>query len=223
MRRPMRWRVVLFDLDGTLVDSAPDLAGAANELRALHGREPLPYATYRPLAGSGARGMLAAGFGLVPTDESYAALRQAFLDLYRQRLLQASSVFAAVPGMLAQVGASGRAWGVVTNKTLDLAEPLLAGLGLRARAAVVVGGDSTAHLKPHPAPLWHAAQALDVPASECIYVGDDLRDVQAAHAADMTALVASWGYLGADARVHEWGAEGVLNAPDDLLQWLDLA
>ena len=218
----MRFDAVLFDLDGTLVDSAPDLAGAANELRAQHGRPPLPYEAYRPLAGSGARGMLSAAFGLAPGDENYLTLREAFLGLYQRRLLQASSVFAAVPTMLARIEASGRPWGVVTNKALYLAEPLLTGLALRHRAAVLVGGDSTPHTKPHPAPLLHAAGRLGLDAARCVYVGDDARDVQAGRAAGMATVAAAWGYLGPDARLDDWGASGIVDSPDDLLKWLDL-
>jgi len=213
---------VLFDLDGTLVDSAPDLAGAANALRALHGQPPLPLRAYRPLAGSGARGMLAAGFGVTPADAAYSALREAFLELYRARLLQATTVFNAVPAMLAQIEGCGLPWGVVTNKALDLAEPLLAGLTLRERAAVVVGGNSTPHLKPHPAPLLHAATALGVDPADCVYVGDDARDMQAGRAAGMTVLAAAWGYLGLDAQPAQWGAHAVLESPADLLNWLEL-
>lgn len=219
----MRFDAVLFDLDGTLVDSAPDLAGAANELRARHGRPPLPYEAYRPLAGSGARGMLAAGFGLAPGDDGYAALREAFLDLYQRRLLQASRVFAAIPEMLTRIEASGRPWGVVTNKALYLAEPLLTGLALRHRAAVLVGGDSTPHTKPHPAPLLHAAAQLGLEIGRCVYVGDDARDVQAGRAAGMATVAAAWGYLGPDARLQAWGATGIVSSPGELLNWLGLA
>ncbi|MCZ2290522.1 MAG: HAD-IA family hydrolase [Burkholderiales bacterium] len=218
----MRRGAILFDLDGTLVDSAPDLAGAANELRALHGRPPLPLEAYRPLAGSGARGMLAAGFGLLPSHPDYPSMRAAFLSLYERRLLQSTTVFSAVLPVLARLEESGRSWGIVTNKALYLAEPLLAGVRLRHRAAVVVGGDSTPHLKPHPAPLLHAAHVLGVDAADCVYVGDDPRDMQAGRAAGMAALAASWGYMGPDARLDEWGADAVLRVPDDLLNWLGL-
>lgn len=218
----MRVRAVLFDLDGTLVDSAPDLAGAADELRAQQGLPPLPYEAYRPRAGSGARGMLAAAFGLTPADEAYAPLRAAFLSLYQRRLLQASAVFPAVPAMLARIEASGCPWGVVTNKALYLAEPLLEGLALRQRAAVLVGGDSTPHTKPHPAPLLHAAAALGVDAADCVYVGDDARDMQAGRAAGMATLAAAWGYLGPEAKIEDWPAHGIVPSPAELLNWLDL-
>ena len=218
----MRFDAVLFDLDGTLVDSAPDLAGAADELRALHGLAPLPYESYRPRAGSGARGMLAAAFGLAPGDEGYAILRDAFLDLYARRLIRASTVFDAVPDMLSRIEASGRPWGVVTNKAMYLADPLLCGLALKHRAAVLVGGDTTPHTKPHPAPLLHAAGSLGLDPARCVFVGDDARDVQAGRAAGMATVAAAWGYLGLGARVGDWQADAVVVSPDALLKWLEL-
>jgi N-acetyl-D-muramate 6-phosphate phosphatase len=218
----MRFQAILFDLDGTLVDSAPDLAGAANDLRALHGQPPLPYEALRPLAGSGARGMVGAAFGLAPADEGYAALRDAFLELYALRLLRMSSVFDEVPALLAGIESRGRPWGVVTNKALHLAEPLLAGLALRQRAAVVVGGDSTPHTKPHPEPLLHAVRNLGVDARQCVYIGDDARDVQAGRAAGMATVAAAWGYLGQGEAVEHWGADQVASSPMALLNWLGL-
>lgn len=218
----MRFQAILFDLDGTLVDSAPDLAGAANDLRALHGHGPLPYAALRPLAGAGARGMVGAAFGVTPADGGYKALRDAFLDLYAQRLLRSSSVFDDVPDLLAGIESRGRPWGVVTNKALHLAEPLLAGLALRQRAAVLVGGDSTPHTKPHPEPLLHAVRSLGVDARHCVYIGDDARDVQAGRAAGMTTVAAAWGYLGQGESVEHWGADQVVSTPKALLNWLGL-
>lgn len=219
----MRFDAVLFDLDGTLVDSAPDLAGAINEVLALHGRPPLPYADLRPLAGAGARGMIGAAFAVVPGDEAYLALRDAFLDSYERRLLQASRVFSAMFQVLDGIERSGRPWGVVTNKALRLAEPLLSGLLLRQRTAVLVAGDSTPHTKPHPAPLLHAASGLGLHASRCVYVGDDERDVQAGRAAGMMTVAAAWGYLGLGAPVENWGADHIAQTPIELLNWLDLA
>jgi N-acetyl-D-muramate 6-phosphate phosphatase len=218
----MRFDAVLFDLDGTLVDSAPDLAGAVNDLLELHGRDPLPYQVLRPLAGSGARGMVGAGFGVGPGDEAFPALREAFLKLYEGRLLRSSGMFEAVSAVLDRIEQVGAPWGVVTNKAAYLAEPLLQGLALRQRAAVVVAGDTTPHTKPHPAPLLHAAQGLGLPASRCVYVGDDARDIQAGRSAGMTTVAAAWGYLGAGAIVEQWGADHVAATPQALLNWLEL-
>lgn len=219
----MRFAAVLFDLDGTLVDSAPDLAGAVNDLRAQRGLAPLPYAQLRPVAGAGARGMVGAGFGLAPGDPEFPELRQAFLDLYQQRLLRCSTVFEAVPELLGKVEGAKRPWGVVTNKAGHLAEPLLSGLSLRQRASVLVAGDTTPHTKPHPAPLLHAAQALGLPPAACVYVGDDARDIQAGRAAGMATVAAAWGYLGQGADVSQWGADHVATSPSALLNWLELA
>ncbi|MFO1326063.1 MAG: phosphoglycolate phosphatase [Rubrivivax sp.] len=219
----MRFDAILFDLDGTLVDSAPDLAGAVNELRADHDLPALPYAQLRPLAGAGARGMLGAGFGVTPADAAYAGLRDAFIDRYRRRLLQETAVFDAVPLLLGAIEARPRPWGVVTNKATGLAEPLLSGLHLRQRAAVLVGGDTTPHGKPHPAPLLHAARELGLDPTRCVYVGDDLRDVQAGRAAGMCTVAVRWGYLGVGEAIDDWGADRVVDDPQALLNWLELA
>ena len=215
--------LVLFDLDGTLVDSAPDLAGAANDLRLDHGLEPLPYELLRPVASAGARGLIGAAFGLAPGDEGFLPLRDAFLDRYAERLLQQTRIFDRVGSMLDDLDASGRRWGIVTNKAMRFTAPIVAGLGLTERAAAVVAGDTTPYIKPHPAPLLHAAQAAGVDPARCAYVGDDLRDIQAGRAAGMATLVAAWGYLGQGEPIEAWGADLVLNEPIALLNWLGTA
>ncbi|MEK8025697.1 phosphoglycolate phosphatase [Pseudaquabacterium rugosum] len=216
-------QAVLFDLDGTLVDSAPDLAGAANDLRVARGLDPLPYARLRPLVGTGARGMVGAAFGLAPGEAGFDALKDAFLARYAQRLLRATRPFDGVGALLDRLEQVGLRWGIVTNKHLCYATPVCEGLGLWPRAAVLVGGDSTPRPKPHPDPLLEAARRLALPADACIYVGDDERDIVAARAAGMPALAAGWGYLGDGPRPADWGADAVLDAPAALTHWLDLA
>jgi N-acetyl-D-muramate 6-phosphate phosphatase len=216
-------RAVLFDLDGTLVDSAPDLAGAANDLRAERGLAPLPYAALRPMVGAGARGMVGAAFGVAPGEAGYETLRDAFLARYEGRLLQQTAVFAAMQPVLAALEAARLPWGIVTNKALRFAEPLVAGLALQARAAVLIGGDSTPFTKPHPEPLREAARRLGVEPADCVYVGDDHRDVTAGRAAGMPTLAAAWGYLGNGEPIAAWGADAVIEEPPQLLQWLGLA
>ncbi len=215
--------VILFDLDGTLVDSAPDLAGTANDLRATHGLPPLPHGDLRPMVGAGARGMVGVAFGIAPGDPRFDELRDAFLARYADRLLQESCVFEAMQPVLDVLDAAGLTWGIVTNKAMRFAAPLVEGLGLANRARVLIAGDTTPHAKPHPAPLLEAARRLGVPAEECAYVGDDLRDVQAGRAAGMVTLAAAWGYLGQGEPVHDWGADRVLSSPGALLHWLELA
>jgi phosphoglycolate phosphatase len=214
---------VLFDLDGTLIDSAPDLAGTANAMRVERGLASLPYERLRERAGSGARGMLAVAFGLGPGDDGYAMLRDEFHQRYERRMLAATAVFAAVVPVLAALDERGLAWGIVTNKALRFAEPMAAALGLLPRAAVLVGGDSTPHLKPHPAPLLEAARRLALAPEHCVYVGDDPRDVAAGRAAGMAAWAAGWGYLGPEGDPVGWGAHAVLDSPLALLHLLDLA
>lgn len=216
-------QAVLFDLDGTLIDSAPDLAGAANDLRARRGHGPLPFEALRPMVGTGARGMLQVAFGVAPGDADFEPLRSEFLAIYESRMLRETRVFSAMEPVLARLEAAGLAWGIVTNKHERFAWPVIEGLGLHTRAAARVAGDTTPHAKPHPEPLFEAARRAAVPPQACVYVGDDLRDIEAGRAAGMATLAAAWGYLGLGESVDAWGADAVLNSPADLLKWLDLA
>ena len=215
-------RTVLFDLDGTLVDSAPDLAGAANELLQEHGRPALPYEYLRPMVGAGARGMVGLAFGVKPADEGYEALKARFLALYAQRLLHSTTVFEGVWPLLDRLEQHGLGWGIVTNKAYHLALAVSEGVGLHPRAGVLIGGDSTPYAKPHPEPLLEACRRLQADPTTCAYVGDDLRDIQAGRAAGMATLAAGWGYLGQGEPIHEWGADSLLEQPQGLLQWLNL-
>lgn len=214
---------VLFDLDGTLVDSAPDLAGAANDLRDAHGLPPLPFNALRPMVGSGARGMLDAAFGIAPDDARFDALRSEFLGLYERRILRETRVFERMEPVLWALEQRGLPWGIVTNKVARFSVPLVEGLGLMSRCAVLISGDTTAHAKPHPAPLLEAARRLGMDARHCVYVGDDRRDVEAGRSAHMRTLAAAWGYLGRGESAHEWSAQSVLEQPEALLIWLGMA
>jgi phosphoglycolate phosphatase len=205
---------VLFDLDGTLADTAPDLAAALNKMRSDRGLAPLPLDPLRRMASSGARGLLGVGFGLKPDDAAYEAHRIEFLDNYERALHVHTRLFDGVETMLARLEALPRKWGVVTNKARRFTDPLAQAIGFTARAACVVSGDTTAHAKPHPAPLLHAAQLSGVDPARCLYVGDDLRDVQAGRAAGMRTLAVTWGYLGAGEPPAEWGADAVIDTPD---------
>jgi phosphoglycolate phosphatase len=214
---------VLFDLDGTLIDSAPDLAAAANAMRAHRGLEPVPFAALRAMVGAGARGMLGVAFGVAPGAHEFEALRDEFLERYEKALLDNTAVFAGMPGVLKAIEQASLPWGIVTNKAERFTLPIVAGLGLQQRAAAVICGDTTPHAKPHPAPLLEAARRMGVAPSACVYVGDDLRDVQAGQRAGMATLAAAWGYLGQGDAIDEWGADLVLDKPRSLLNWLQLA
>ncbi len=211
---------VLFDLDGTLADTAPDLGGALNHLRKLRGLEPMALDILRPHASSGARGMIGVGLGITPGHEEYETLRVAFLDHYENNLLVHSRLFDGVPDLLAALDAAGLAWGIVTNKATRFTHPLVTGIGLRPPRDCVVCGDTTPHAKPHPAPLLEAARRLDLAPARCLYVGDDERDILAARAAGMRSVAAAYGYLGLVKPPEQWGADVVVNSPAELLQWL---
>jgi 2-phosphoglycolate phosphatase len=216
-------QLVLFDLDGTLIDSAPDLAAAANAMRVARRMAPLPLAALRPMVGAGARGMVGAALGVNPGDEAFDALRQEFLERYQAALLGSTTVFADMAPVLDRLDAAGRRWGIVTNKAERFTRPIVEGLHLHTRAAVVISGDTTPHSKPHPEPLREAARRVGIDTGSCVYVGDDHRDVLAGRAAGMMTLVAAWGYLGQGEPIDAWGAHGVLAEPAALLHWLQLA
>ncbi|MBK1714004.1 phosphoglycolate phosphatase [Rubrivivax gelatinosus] len=218
-----RAAAVLFDLDGTLVDSAPDLAGAANDLRRAQGLAPLPYERLRPMVGTGARGMVGVAFGLAPGDPGFEELRDAFLARYAARLLDETRIFEAIEPVLAALDAAGLRWGIVTNKAMRYAEPVVRGLALDVRVAALVAGDTTPFSKPHPEPLLEASRRLGVLPTDCVYVGDDHRDIVAGRAAGMRTLAAGWGYLGSGEPIEAWGADAVLADPIALLQWLEVA
>jgi phosphoglycolate phosphatase len=210
-------RGVLFDLDGTLADTAPDLGFALNQQRLARGMPELPIEAVRSQASSGARGLLRIGFNIEPGQNGYDAMRDEFLDIYERNLSRNTRLFPGVSALLEQVERRGLRWGIVTNKAERFTFPLLRALTLMDRAACVICGDTTPNPKPHPAPLLAAAEKLGTPARQCIYVGDDERDVQAGHAAGMPVVVARYGYLGNGTPPEQWGADGFIDAPEDLL------
>jgi phosphoglycolate phosphatase len=172
---------VLFDLDGTLIDSAPDLGAAADKMRTDRGMESLPLALYRPMAGAGARGMIAVAFGLGPEDAGFGELREEFFSNYESRMTENTLVFDGVAELIAQIGRAGLKWGVVTNKSARFTVPLTKAMPLFDTAQAIISGDTTPYAKPHPAPLLEAARQLDLSPEHCIYVGDDERDIEVAH------------------------------------------
>ena len=221
--RERRLAAVLFDLDGTLIDSAPDLAGAANEMRVARGLALLPLAHYRPMVGTGARGMLGQALGIGPDHPDFIALRDEFLARYEQRMAQETRVFDGMLEVIEGLQASCIPWGIVTNKATRYAHPLTQHLGLRSGACALVCGDTTAHAKPHPEPLLEAARQAGIAPAQCMYVGDDLRDVQAGRAAGMITVAAAWGYLGAGEAIEAWNADHTVATPEALLKLIHLA
>lgn len=213
-------KAVLFDLDGTLIDSAPDLGAAADKMRTDRGLPSLDYALYRPMAGSGARGMLQIAFGIEPEHADYEAFKDEFLANYERAMTVHSVIFDGVHDMLAHLADLGLSWGVVTNKNQRFTLPLTAQLPLFAAAQAIISGDTTPHAKPHPEPLFEAARRLQLPPTQCWYVGDDERDIVAGKAAGMTTVAAHYGYLGSQAQVMSWGADHIIHSPLALVELL---
>ncbi len=213
-------RAVLFDLDGTLLDSAPDLAAAADAVRVARGHAPLPLEAYRHACGAGARGLLGVGLGLTPDHPDYPAAAEAFFDTYQGRMTERTHPFDGVDALVANLHTRGLRWGIVTNKASRFSDLLVDYFGVFTSRGVLVSGDTTPQRKPHPQPLLHAASVLGVEPAHCIYVGDDERDIQAGHAAGMGTVAAHYGYLGANADPRRWGAHAHIHSPIDLLQLL---
>jgi phosphoglycolate phosphatase len=213
-------RAVLFDLDGTLADTAGDLAAAVNRVRADRGLKALPLDALRPHASHGARGLLGASFGVTKDSPDFEALRDAFLDYYAAALCEHTKLFAGADAVLSEIERRRLRWGIVTNKASRFTLPLLERLALAPRAGAIICGDTTAQTKPHPAPLIAAAAALSLATTDCVYVGDAERDITAGQAAGMKTLVALYGYLGADDSPEAWPADGWIDSLPGLLEWL---
>jgi len=213
-------RTVLFDLDGTLADTAPDLAYALNCLLREQERAPLPYEIIRPEVSHGATALVRLGFGLSNDDPVFGALRERLLSLYQQHLARETRLFDGMEELLDFIEQRGMNWGVVTNKPAFLTQPLMAKLGLAKRAACIVSGDTTANKKPHPEPLLHACRLAGSEAAQCLYVGDAERDIRAGHHAGMPTLVAMFGYIGEKDRPETWGADALITTPDEIIAWI---
>ena len=216
-------RAILFDLDGTLIDSAPDLGAAVDKMRTDRGMPSLPLARYRPVAGAGARGLLGEAFGLAPEHPDFPTLREEFFINYEARMTEKTLAFQGVAELIEKILQRQLVWGVVTNKAARFTVPLTRTMPLFSSAAVVVSGDTTLHSKPHPAPLLEAASRLGLPPGQCVYVGDDERDIIAGRAAGMGTIAATYGYLGGGTDIAQWGAHAEIKSPLALLQLLHIA
>lgn len=213
-------RAVLFDLDGTLADTAEDLAAPVNAMRAERGLEPMAIATLRPFASMGARGLIWRAFGVTREEPEFGALRDEFLARYEQAMCVHTRVFPGTMAVLDEFERRGILWGVVSNKYERYVRPILTQLGLIERSVCAVGGDTTEFSKPHPAPLLLGAKIAGVAATSCVYVGDDLRDVEAGRAARMATVAVTYGFSGDAAPPSVWGADFLIDAPGELLELL---
>jgi phosphoglycolate phosphatase len=215
-----KYDVVFFDLDGTLVDTAPDLAYALNQVLEEEGKHPLPYEAIRAVASHGSAGLLGLAFGINPDDAEYASLQQRFITIYQANLTRASTLFPGMESVIESLEKSGIPWGVITNKPAYLTDPLMAGLGLHSRAACIVSGDTTANSKPHPEPMLHACKLTEADPAQCLYIGDAQRDIEAGRNANMYTIVACYGYLGAHDKPESWQADAMIQHPSELSQWI---
>ena len=213
-------RCVLFDLDGTLVDTAPDLANALNQTLANHGKQPLPFDAIRPSVSLGGAALVRSGFNLRETDPGFTPLRDEFLEIYRDNLAHHSCLFPGMEQVLSELEQKRVSWGIVTNKPAWLTDPLMQELELDARTDCIVSGDTLEHRKPHPAPLLHACDILKCVPEETLYVGDARRDIEAGTSAGMTTLVATYGYIDTADNPESWGADGLVDSPAEILAWI---
>ncbi len=211
---------VLFDLDGTLLDTAPDLANALNAVLALNGRPTLPFEQIRPVVSHGGSALIQRGFRLQPDHPDFEPLRKQLLDYYQAHIADETTLFPGMAEVLEHIENNGLKWGVVTNKPGWLTEPLMEALGLSRRAAGIVSGDTLNERKPHPAPLLYACEMIGSAPQQCLYVGDAKRDIEAGHNAGMPTLVAMFGYLMEDDRPESWGATAMIRHPAEILEWI---
>ncbi len=214
---------VLFDLDGTLIDSAPDLGAAADKMRTDRGLPSFPLENYRFMAGAGARGMLNVAFNMTPNHADFDDMKEEFFRNYEASFTQRTFAFDGVSQMIDKINLAGMKWGVVTNKSERFTRPLTQAMSLFKTAGTIVSGDTTPHAKPHPAPVLEAARQLGLVPQQCVYVGDDERDIVAGRAAGMATIAAAYGYLGSSSNTGKWNADAVIKNPAELLQFLQLA
>ena len=213
-------KAVLFDLDGTLADTAPDLGQALNLLLVSRNLAPLPHELIRPMASHGAKGLIELGFNIGPENPDFASLRHDFLNYYENNLCRKTSLFLGMKTLLTTLENRSLPWGIVTNKPMRYTQPLVQALGLESRASCCISGDTTNYCKPHPEPLLFAARHLNLNPETCLYLGDAERDIEAARQAGMTPLIALYGYLSKLDQPKTWQASGMINTPEELLNYL---
>jgi len=216
-----RIQTVLFDLDGTLLDTAPDLANALNATLRLNRQQPLPFEQIRPVVSHGGQALIKLGFKLGPGHPEFEALKKQLLDYYQSHIAEQTCLFPGMSDVLDSIEKQGVNWGVVTNKPAWLTEPLMDALDLSRRATTIVSGDTLDERKPHPAPLLYACKVVGSEPDACLYIGDAQRDIQAGHNAGMSTLVAMFGYLMAEDEPESWGATALIQQPSDILNWLE--
>ncbi|PUE55554.1 HAD-IA family hydrolase [Limnohabitans parvus] len=216
-------QAVLFDLDGTLIDSAPDLGAAVDKMRVDRGLSSFPLEHYRHMAGAGARGMLGIAFDMTPEHAEFEAMKEEFFVNYENCMTERTRIFDGVVEMISALVGQGLPWGVVTNKSSRFTDPLTSAMPLFSSAGAIVSGNTTPHAKPHPEPLFEAARRLSVDPARCVYVGDDERDIVAGLAAGMGTVAATYGYLGQQTDISRWNAHLHIDSPMALLNFLNKA
>lgn len=215
-------RTVLFDLDGTLADTAPDLAYALNQVLIEQGRDPLPFETIRPVVSNGGVALTRLGFDLDSEHPDFPPLYQRLLKIYRANIARETTLFPGMAELLESIEQNNMNWGVVTNKPAWLTDPLMAALGLSARAACIVSGDTCENRKPHPESILHGCQLAGSEAADCVYIGDAARDIEAGNRAGVRTIVALFGYIADNDQPQDWGADALHPTPADIQKWLEL-